>query len=402
MKIGTDLRSRFRFDWLRRGGLVSYSGFQFVPTKSRERAIAVILAPIERIDETITMFLSGLDYLANCMRFVLRNATIPLFVGLGCAPVFADQPPEPLTIATWNLEWFFDDFKANNRSDVAKEQSAPSREEWDWKLYTVAAAIAKFKPTILAVQEIEDRGVMQALTKALKEKHDLNYRVAFIDGFDSGTEQDVAIIFQSGLVEFSRREQTSEMFRSNEYYNLSKHMFARFEWQVGDRTEYLTILNMHLRATADAADLRKRQCKLAHAWVKPRVEAGENVLVLGDLNVEEVAGAVQPDGDGMHLLLGRHTPSGTDDLIDLLEKSESPKQSTHLILDKQFDRMLVSPKMLSASPTGIQFQSIEVLSRFNVRGSGPDLDHWDTRFSKDRAERDISDHHPVMATFVIR
>ena len=104
----------------------------------------------------------------------------------------------------------------------------------------------------------------------------------------------------------------------------------------------------------------------------------------------------------MHLLLGRHTPSESDDLIDLLGKSESPTQSTHLILDKQFDRVLVSPKMLSASPTGIQFQGIEVLSRFNVRGSGPDLDHWDTRFTKDRAERDISDHHPVMATFVIR
>jgi endonuclease/exonuclease/phosphatase family metal-dependent hydrolase len=364
--------------------------------------MAAILASIERKDETTTMLQSGLNYLNKCMRFVLRNATIPMLAGLGSSSVFADKPPEPLTVATWNLEWFFDDVKANNRSDVAKEQSAPSREEWDWKLYTVAAAIAKFKPTILAVQEIEDRNVMQALTKALKEKHDLNYRVAFIDGFDSGTEQDVAIIFQSGLVEFSRREQTNEMFRSNEFYNLSKHMFARFEWQVGDRTEFLTILNMHLRATADAADLRKRQCRLAHAWVRARVEAGENVIVLGDLNVEEAAGAVQPDGDGMHLLLGRHTPSENDDLIDLLEKSESPKQATHLILDKQFDRMLVSPKMLSSSPAGIQFQAIEVLSRINVRGNGPDLDHWDTRFTKDRAERDISDHHPVMATFVIR
>ena len=379
--------------------MVSYSGFEFVPNKSRGAAMTGIQAPLEILGETTTMSCEGLK---KCMRLVLWSFAIAMIASASSSPAFADKPPEPLTIATWNLEWFFDDIKSNNRSEVAKEQSAPSREEWDWKLYTVAAAIAKFKPTILAVQEIEDRNVMQALTKALKEKHDLSYRVAFIDGFDSGTEQDVAIIFQSGLVEFSRREQTNEMFRSNEYYNLSKHMFARFEWQVGERTEFLTILNMHLRATADAADLRKRQCKLAHAWVKARIEAGENVIVLGDLNVEEAVGSSQADGDGMHLLLGKHTPALTDDLIDLLEKSDSPKQPTHLILDKQFDRILASPKMTLGSPTGIQFRGIEVLSRFNVRGSGPDLDHWDTRYSKDRAERDVSDHHPVMATFEIR
>jgi hypothetical protein len=80
----------------------------------------------------------------------------------------ADRAPQELKIATWNLEWFFDDFKANNRSDVAKEQSAPSRDEWEWRVGNFAAAIAKFEPTILAVQEIEDRGVMQNLTKVLK------------------------------------------------------------------------------------------------------------------------------------------------------------------------------------------------------------------------------------------
>ena len=64
----------------------------------------------------------------------------------------ADRAPNDLKIATWNLEWFFDDFKANNRSDVAKEQSAPDRAQWDWRVGNFAAAIAKFEPTILAVK----------------------------------------------------------------------------------------------------------------------------------------------------------------------------------------------------------------------------------------------------------
>ncbi|MEQ1830647.1 MAG: endonuclease/exonuclease/phosphatase family protein [Pirellula sp.] len=317
--------------------------------------------------------------------------------------VRGDKAPEALTIATWNLEWFFDDYQGDNRSDLAKEQSSPSRQEWEWKLHTTAAAIAKFQPTILAVQEIEDRSVMMALTKALKDNHNLQYRVAFIEGYDGATEQDVAIIYRSGLVEYSRREQTQEMFDSKDFYNLSKHMFAKFEWQSNGQTESLTLLVLHLRATAEAADLRRKQCKLAHAWMKAGIDAGENRVILGDLNVEEPAGQFAPQGDGMFELLGRATPSDADDLHDLLETLPTEKRRTHLVLDKQFDRILVSRPMLSTTPgRGIKFKSIEVLSQYNVRGSGPDLDHWDTRYTKDRNERDISDHHPVMATFEFR
>ncbi len=333
----------------------------------------------------------------------LRVGCIAITLSCSLHPVRADEAPKSLTVATWNLEWFFDDFKSNNRSDVAKEQSSPSKEEWQWKLYTTAAAIAKFQPTILAVQEIEDRSVMQALTKALKENHNLQYRVAFIDGFDSGTEQDVAILYQSGLVEYSRREQTQEMFDSKEFYNLSKHLFARFEWQINGRTESLVVLVVHLRATADAADLRRKQCKLAHAWMKAGIEAGENRIILGDFNVEELAGEATEDGDGMFDILGKRTATEADDLFDLLEQLPPEKRKTHLILDKQFDRILVSKPMLATAPgPGIKFQTMEVLSQYNIRGNEVDLDHWDSRYTKDRSERDISDHHPVMATFDFR
>lgn len=310
----------------------------------------------------------------------------------------ADRAPSDLKIATWNLEWFFDDFTANNRSDVAKEQSAPDRAQWDWRVGNFAAAIAKFEPTILAVQEIEDRGVMQNLTKVLKEQFNLSYRVAFIDGFDSGTEQDVAVIFRSGLVELSRREQNNSMFESKEFYNLSKHLITRFEWQNGDRVIPLTLLNLHLRATPDAAELRQKQTKLAHEWMRKAIMRGENVIIIGDLNVEESVGEVKAGGDGMHTLLGLDTPEPNDNLVDLLERAPVEKRRTHLILDKQFDRILASPTLVDGKG-GYRFKQIEVLSQWNIRGTGPDADHWDTRYTKDYAERDLSDHHPVMATF---
>jgi endonuclease/exonuclease/phosphatase family metal-dependent hydrolase len=133
------------------------------------------------------------------------------------------------------------------------------------------------------------------------------------------------------------------------------------------------------------------------------IEAGENRVLLGDLNVEELAGIVEPNGDGMYELLGKRTDSEVDDLYDLLERIPAENRQTHLILPKQFDRILVSKPMLSETPgPGIKFKAIEVLSRYNIRGEGADMDHWDTRYTKDHRERDISDHHPLMATFEFR
>ncbi|MFN7845076.1 MAG: hypothetical protein ACK5N9_25420, partial [Pirellula sp.] len=100
--------------------------------------------------------------LRSFSRTLLTNLRILYVFIVILAPSIAkaDTPPEPLTIATWNLEWFFDDELRDNYSDVAKEQSSPSQEEWLWKLNTTASAIAKFKPTILLAQEIEGREVM--------------------------------------------------------------------------------------------------------------------------------------------------------------------------------------------------------------------------------------------------
>lgn len=138
--------------------------------------------------------------------------------------------PKKITIATWNLEWFFDHITSDNGNGLPQKLSAPSRDEWEWKLQQVTEVVAEMKPTILALQEVEDRDVVWQLCKKLKE-HDLTYRYAFVGGYEFSTEQDVAIIYQSGCVEYSRREQTDEMYASKKFYNLGKHMFARFQWE---------------------------------------------------------------------------------------------------------------------------------------------------------------------------
>lgn len=314
----------------------------------------------------------------------------------------ADEPPERLRVATWNLEWFFDDHTGDNFQPLPVQQSAPSAEAWEWKLGEVAGVIARIQPTILALQEIENRRVLFYLTRKLKNEYGLDYSVAFIEGDDYFTEQDVAVLAQSGLAEFSVRRQSREMFDSQQYYNLSKHLFCSFAWTAGDRPVGLSLVNLHLRAAPEAAAIRQRQARLVRRWVEEDLAAGKAVIVLGDLNSDETFETTSNAGE-LGILRGLHTAAANDDLADLFQFYAGANQETHLI-HKQFDRILVSPVLLPAttSKPGYAFERIEVRRDLVIRGERQDADHQDVYWKIPAEERDVSDHYPVVAEFGLR
>lgn len=313
--------------------------------------------------------------------------------------VAVDPLPDSITVMTWNLEWFYDDFKPDNGSDLAKKQSAPSKADWEWKLNHVAEVISKVKPTILCLQEVESRSTLRKLVLKLREEHNTFYRIAFIEGLDFFTEQDVAILYQSGLVQYSRREQSKEMWDSKDYYNLQKHLLAKFEWGEGAAKETLSVINVHMRAGTDAVEFRKRQCRLAHEWMKEKILAGENVIITGDLNTDELYGEETANGD-MALVRGLTTRDKQDDLLDLHEYIDKNRRTTHLG-GKQFDRILASQSMLDdqSNRKDLVFSKATVRPDLVVRGKGVDQNHFDEYYKIDKRERDISDHYPVIAEF---
>jgi len=312
---------------------------------------------------------------------------------------FADPPPEKLTVATWNLEWFFDDHTGDNFQNLPKQQAAPSAEEWEWKLSGVAKAIAEIKPTIMALQEVENRRVLFYLVRKLKTEYNLDYSVAFIEGDDYFTEQDVAVLAQSGLIGFAFKRQTKEMFDSEQFYNLSKHLFCLFEWSIGAQKIELLLVNVHLRAMPDAAAIRKRQSKLLRHWIDDTVKAGRNVIVLGDINTEETYETTTNEGD-IGTLRGLNTPATNDDLVDLFKFYKGEPRETHLI-HKQFDHILATPSLVQPPPrvAAFEFKSIDIRRDLVIRGAGQDRDHLDQFWKIPQAERDISDHYPVVAEF---
>ncbi len=316
--------------------------------------------------------------------------------------LLADDPA-PIRIASWNVEWFFDHYAGDNRSDLAKEKTAPSREAWQWKLARTAEVIAELEPTVIALQEIENQQVLFNLVRELDEKHGLKYRYAYIPGYDFATEQDVAFLYQGDLVEYSRREQSAEMFESRDYYNVNKHLFARFEFGSGAEKETVTIVNVHLRSMAEQEEIRKRQVRLLKAWIDPLLARGENVILLGDLNTEQLAGQFGPDTD-MGIATGKHTPQTEDDLIDLHDHLPEALRNTH-ITEKQLDRILVSAALTTDLPGRRDLVFTRIITRRDlVVGDSidPVEDHFNRYWELPDDSRDPSDHYPIMAEFVFK
>lgn len=306
-----------------------------------------------------------------------------------------DQAPTSLRVMTWNVEWMFDDYKGDNRSELAKAQSAPSQDYWRAKLAGVAKVLAKHTPDIVALQEIEGQETLAGIVGELRSKHKLSYRSVFIQGTDSFTEQDVGFLVRGGVTSFRRHEQSKTMFDSREFYNLSKHLVCEFRW--ANVESPLTVMTVHLRATAEAEATRAKQAKLARHWLEPQLAAGQDVILLGDLNSEHAVGDIAGD---IAAIVGS---SGQPPLVDLLTNLSDTKQSTHLILDKQFDRIFASQSLMLDGP-GLDwsFSEIEILSEAAICGDRDGEAHWPQRLKMPSEELDLSDHSPVLATFLLQ
>ena len=311
-----------------------------------------------------------------------------------------------LTVMTWNVEWFFDDSADDNYSDLAIEKTAPSRRLWDWKRDAVAAGIAAAKPTIVALQEVENRRVLWYLSRALTRNHKLSYQEVGIEGRDFFTEQDVGMMigFPAEVVQMSRLEQTRAMKATQRYFSLSKHLMTVTEVPVDDRIEQVYLLNLHLRAKPEAAAIRVRQARLAQLWIADLVKAGKHVIVLGDMNTEVKANEISQDSE-MGVLCGMETNSTDDDLVDLNQYLPAGQRGTHLLPDREFDRICVSRSLVDDDPNraDLVFSSIRVMKELNIRQGLDSLQqHWDGYWEMPDDARDVSDHSPVMATFQVR
>lgn len=333
-------------------------------------------------------------------RFLLLCLTSAAFLtGLSVPVVQADEKPETLTVCTWNVEWLFDNYTGDNSSDLAKKMAAPSRPDWDWKLAGVEKVVREVKPSIIGFQEIENRRVMFYLTQRFKDEPLFKFRPAFVEGDDFFTEQDVGLLSLSGMTGYGRREMTREQFETKEFFGVQKHVVADYAWGAGDELERLFVINVHFRAQPEQTELRKKQAKLVRSWINNKLQLGENVIVMGDVNTNDMNDETTAETD-LGVLRGLDTPDKNDDLYDTMIDVKTTPKETHLV-HKQFDRILISKSLLEDAPgkKDLVYKSSVIRSDLVIRGKEQDKDHMDIYWSIPAEERDTSDHYPLVAEF---
>lgn len=298
---------------------------------------------------------------------------------------------EEITIATWNLEWFFDANQSDNDESLPKRMSAPTKADWAWKLDVAAGGIARLKPTILALQEVENEKVVQELADIISKRSGLKYQVAFKQGIDTATEQDVAFLVQEGI-EFraGRLPFKSEWRGDSSLKNLSKHL--ALATSLGD--EKIFLINVHL--ISSSAEARQAQARTLRKWIDSDVAKKGNVIILGDFNAGQRYNETTPDS-GAGIIRGFSTSSKADDLEDL--HRVLGERSTHLS-GRELDRIMITPALLSdqADAKDLSFVKVERRADVCVRGEA-DTSHRDNYWKIPTRERDVSDHYPIVATF---
>ncbi|HMO34968.1 MAG TPA: endonuclease/exonuclease/phosphatase family protein [Gemmatales bacterium] len=307
-----------------------------------------------------------------------------------------------LSVATWNMEWFYDWDISDNQSETAKINSAPSRKDWEWRLKTTAEAISKLNPTILCLQEIENRKVLEQLSATLEQNHQLHYDVCFVKGRDTFTEQDVGVLVRRGLRPQVRRAPEPRNWNSRERKPLTKQIMLEIPWGEGVTLRKLTIFNVHLLAGEELGREMDRcdQARFIKRWIEEEHKRGNFVILAGDFNTAEVR-TIESYQRALDVVAGKDTPDNPDDdLEDVVNLLPPIERITYGKRGAMLDHIFISPKLKSGP--GIAFDSIRNRKDVAIRGKGPDfsLKFQDRRFWKvDEDERDLSDHYPLLAIF---
>jgi len=286
-------------------------------------------------------------------------------------------------IMTWNLEWFFDAETSDNASTTAKTNSATSDAVFKARVVRMGKIIHDCGlPHIVALQEIENAKVVEILAAEINSKYNANYKVGFVQGTDTYTEQDVAYLYRDlGLsVNFSRIP-TTDYSDSNLYKVPSKHCVMNIVQTLpNNESKELVLVNCHLKAGRGVEDIaqRKKQTRVVSHYLAKSLgqKPGLAVVVLGDMNTEKKY-ADTTSQDAMGVLRGLETATASDDLIDLHGNLAPADRKTHPI--GELDRIMMNAVL--ADDVGFVFRQIVVRKDLMTGPNRP------------------SDHTPVVATF---
>lgn len=215
----------------------------------------------------------------------------------------ASATPLRFTVAHYNVEWLFD-----GRSDPSRSPYEGCASCADAHTTAIANALKAtlFNPSgamadIVHFAEVEDQSVLRRLRDQALGTRASEYNTLFVQGRDSGTGQDVAIISNTERVAADGAPLRTDARASTpvpgskcgpgvnrDDTGVSKNIVARFVLAIPNGGELkLTVVGAHLKAFPTekrSCAQREGQALVLSSTVQKELADGREVIVLGDFN----------------------------------------------------------------------------------------------------------------------
>lgn len=181
-------------------------------------------------------------------------------------------------IASFNTEFMFD--------GTGDEGGAT----FDWKgsvematehRRNVGQVIRSLNADVILLAEVENAEVAQALVD--DTLIGMGYKVYFVQGKDTFTGQDVAVISRIPITETGRSDDEVRVGTTTRTYGVSKNLYARFN--IGSVP--VTLIGVHLLAqpmSVERKPQREAQAEVIRRMVEAEIKNGREVIVAGDFN----------------------------------------------------------------------------------------------------------------------
>lgn len=300
------------------------------------------------------------------------------------APFAVEPPPtwavDGLRIASFNAEFLFDGEGDEGAADFPwKGNPEAARAHRDH----VGAIVRSLDADVVLLAEVEDLGTLQRL--ADESLADMGYTATLVDGTDSFTGQDVGLLSRLPVEAAGRTDERVPVGLSDQTYGVSKNLWARLT--LAGRP--VTVVGVHFLARPDdleRLDRREAQAETIRRLVAREVEAGREVVVLGDFN--DFDGATldrrssRPITDVLATIRSAG-PGPEDDLVNVMADVPQEKRFTSF-----YDR-----NNNGAFDPG-EFSAIDHV----LLSPGLYRRVRDVRYVHSHDPRDVSDHFPIVVT----
>ena len=182
-----------------------------------------------------------------------------------------------------NTEFFFDNKKPHGEV-VGKSVPVPTPEQYEAKARTIAELIDTHKVNIVGLVEVENRAVLEKVKYYLTDPDD--WQIAFDEGRDAYTGQDVAILTKFRVVGGSATNFPSERevyFVEGKEYDVNPSKILGVELRIDNQPFYLLIT--HLISRRNPRDAKRlAQATVVRRQAVKAMMADKNVIVMGDIN----------------------------------------------------------------------------------------------------------------------